>query len=211
MKSSICALCVMNLLLIGLCFGLEIREHGYWDGSDAAREHVYDEKLSNAIVQFFKTEKVQTVADFGCGMGNYTRALLKAHIYCEGYDGNPFTPALTGGVGQVADLSQPLNLGKSFDWVLCLEVGEHIPKQYETTFIENLHRHNTKGVVLSWAVKGQQGYGHFNEQDNDYIKSIMAQRGYSNDLRAENFLRAQAHVRWFKNTIMVFRKDWKAE
>ena len=56
-----------------------------------------------------------------------------------------------------------------------------------------------------WAVKGQGGTGHFNEQNNDYIKRIFAQLGWYNDLEAENQLREQATVSWFKNTVMVFR------
>lgn len=51
------------------------------------------------------------------------------------------------------------------------------------------------------------GDGHFNEQDNDYIKARMADYGYTNDLAAELSLRAQATLPWFKNTIMVFRKN----
>ncbi len=90
--------------------------------------------------------------------------------------------------------------------MLSLEVGEHIPKEYERVFIENLHRHNINGIVLSWALKGQGGFGHFNEQNNDYIKELMAEYGYFNDVEAENSLRKKATLWWFKNTIMVFRK-----
>jgi hypothetical protein len=90
--------------------------------------------------------------------------------------------------------------------VLCLEVGEHIPKQFEQIFLNNIDKYNAKGVVLSWALKGQGGFGHFNEQNNDYVKRAMAARGYKNDLAAEERLRAAASLSWFKNTIMVFRK-----
>jgi cyclopropane fatty-acyl-phospholipid synthase-like methyltransferase len=97
-------------------------------------------------------------------------------------------------------------LRKQFDWVLSLEVGEHLPKEFERIFIENLHRHNVKGIVLSWALKGQGGEGHFNEQNNGYIKELMAQYGYVNDIAAENALRNEAMLWWFRNTVMVFRR-----
>lgn len=184
-----------------------IDEHGYYLGTEHSDQYYFDEPLARALIQFFKNEGAQSVVDFGCGNGDYVKALRSHQIYCEGYDGNPDTFFISGGAAHVADLSQPINLNKQFDWVLSLEVGEHLPKQFERIFIENLHAHNKKGIVLSWAVKGQGGHGHFNEQNNDYIKSVMAQYGYINDLATEMALRKRASIPWFKNTIMVFRKS----
>lgn len=186
---------------------VEIDAHGYWRGEGAVREHRFDVFLSSALICFFQDEGAHSVVDFGCGMGDYVKALRRHHISCEGYDGNPDTPTLSGGVAGILDISQPFDLGKRFEWVLSLEVGEHLPKQYERVFLDNLHRHNVKGIVLSWAVKGQGGFGHFNEQNNEYIKSVMSQYGYTNDLQAENRLRQKASLNWFRNTIMVFRKQ----
>jgi len=90
---------------------------------------------------------------------------------------------------------------------MSLEVGEHLPPQFEDIFISNLHNNNTCGMVLSWAVKGQGGHGHFNEQNNDYIKSKICKLGYANDVKSENKLRRDSTLGWFKNTIMVFRKN----
>jgi len=69
-----------------------------------------------------------------------------------------------------------------------------------------LRSHAKKGIILSWAVKGQGGIGHFNEQDNDYIKNTFSEYFFKNDLHAENFLRKNSSVAWFKNTMRVFRK-----
>ncbi|MBI2743277.1 MAG: class I SAM-dependent methyltransferase [Chlamydiales bacterium] len=183
-----------------------VHEHGYWIGTDILHEHQFDRPLAAALAEFFKTEQATSVVDFGCGTGEYVDHFLKEKINCEGYDGNPDSAKISNVPVKVVDLSQPFNLGRRFDWVLSIEVGEHLPKQFERTFIENLHQHNAKGVVLSWAVKGQGGFGHFNEQDNSYIKSIMLEQGYENDLEAEGKLRQAAKLPWFKNTLMVFRK-----
>jgi cyclopropane fatty-acyl-phospholipid synthase-like methyltransferase len=94
-----------------------------------------------------------------------------------------------------------------FDWVLSLEVGEHLPKEHEASFIENLHRHNARGVVLSWALEGQGGTGHVNERNNDYIKAQVCAKGYVNDLAAEAALRDAAKFPYFKRTVMVFRRS----
>ena len=72
--------------------------------------------------------------------------------------------------------------------------------------MENLHRFNGHGMVLSWAVKGQGGTGHVNEQDNDYVKARICAKGYVNDLAAERALREAARFSYFKRTVMVFRR-----
>ena len=183
-----------------------IHDHGYWQGTDIIDQHVFDQPLADAMTSFFIKENAHTLVDFGCGMGDYVKWFLNANFYCEGYDGNPKTYDLSDGYAYVLDLSQPFNFGKKFDLVVSLEVGEHIPQRYETTFIDNLDRHVGKGIVLSWAVQGQGGFGHFNERDNSYIKKIMSKRGYVNDVETENFFRSRATQAWFQNTIMVFRK-----
>ena len=88
--------------------------------------------------------------------------------------------------------------------------AEHIPKQYERNFIRNLFRHCIHGIVLSWAIENQPGDGHFNCRNNDYVKKIFSNAGYSNDVEAEKALRASSTLPWFKNTIMVFRKSTKS-
>jgi len=185
-----------------------INEGGYWIGEFIQDEHYYDESLAKALALFFQQEKKAGIklCDLGCGMGDYVKYLKAQGISCEGYDGNPSTPFLSNNTCGVLNLAQPHVFTKPYDWIISLEVGEHIPKKYEEIFINNLHLNNNDGVVLSWAVKGQGGYGHFNCQDNPYIKQIFRDLGYTNDMEAENTMRTKASLPWFKNTLMVFRK-----
>ena len=44
------------------------------------------------------------------------------------------------------DLTLP-SLALERDWVVSLEVGEHIPREHEYTFLRNLHAHNCVGVL----------------------------------------------------------------
>lgn len=205
MRKSLCAAAI-GIVLSTSCLAVYIHPNGYWIGEDAVKEHIFDANLAEAIADFFEEEGAKTIVDFGCGTGEYVKAFHNRGLDCEGFDGNPDTPSLSGGVAKVLDLSFPFDLLKRYDWVLSLEVGEHLHKDCESYFISNLHRHNVKGIVLSWAVKGQGGFGHFNEQNNDYIKNIMANYGYVNDVEAENALRRASTLSWFKNTLMVFRK-----
>lgn len=182
-----------------------INERGFWDGNDVMNHHAFDPKLAEALCVFFRNERASSVFDMGCGPGWYIRALEPLGIVCDGVDGNPNTPHLSGGLATVADLSQELKLVPR-DWVLSLEVGEHLPREYESMFIDNLHNHNHRGIVLSWAIPGQGGYGHFNERPNDYVIDRMLRKGYEYDATASADLRSKSSLSWFKNTIIVFRK-----
>jgi len=184
-----------------------VHEHGYW--KDKKVNHYFDRPLAEAILAFLKKEKALSVVDMGCGAhGHYVKFLLQNEISCDGFDGNPYSFEISENLVKVLDLSQPVILEKKYDWVISLEVGEHIPAKYENNFIENLHRHNSKGIILSWAVENQKGRGHFNCRNNDYIKKLFAQYGYENDVDTENELRQKTHLGWFRNTIMVFRKKY---
>jgi len=149
--------------------------------------------------------KVSTILELGAGLGQYSRALQAQGIFTSCYDGNPNTQDLTEGYCGIIDLSKPIALAKH-EWVLSLEVGEHIPRQFEGMFINNLDSGNKKGIVLSWAVEGQTGTGHINTRNNTYIRWQMEMKGYTPDLAAEKLLRGRANYGWFKNSLMVFRK-----
>ena len=183
-----------------------IHPNGYWDGPFAASQHQYDPLLSGALVAFFAAEGARTVVDLGCGMGSYVRHFNKHGLHAAGFDGNPFTPQLSRGTCAVLDLSVVIDVVTPHDWAVSLEVGEHLPKQHEDAFLENLHRHNAHGLVLSWARKGQGGTGHVNEQNNDYVKAKVCAMGYVNDVEAETTLRKASKLSYFKHTIMVFRR-----
>ena len=89
-------------------------------------------------------------------------------------------------------------------------MGCILPAEHEEAFLENLHRHNSCGMVLSWARKGQGGTGHVNEQDNDYVKAKICALGYVNDEATERALRRCASFDYFAKTVMVFRRCAKA-
>lgn len=167
-----------------------------------ADQHGFDVSLCNAIIKLFEG-KVKTAIDIGCGNGSYTKQLRDAGIDCIGYDGSPLTSEISNGLCGVMDFSEPVELGE-FDLALSLEVGEHIPQQYEKTFIDNVCWLSEKYVILSWGVEGQAGVGHVNCRNNDYIISEMQKRGFIFDAETSKLLRENSSFPWFKNTVMVF-------
>ena len=68
-------------------------------------------------------------------------------IIFSGFDGALNIEEISRGFVSHLDFSKPFQLNKKFDWVLSIEVGEHIPKQYEDNFIQNLIRHACKGIL----------------------------------------------------------------
>lgn len=165
-----------------------------------------DESLAQACVNEVFNGK--SVNDMGGGVGRYKHFFLSTGKVAsvETYDGAPNIAELSKGYAKYADLARPQQLPVA-DWVFSLEVGEHIPKQYEANFLDNLHRHNREGIVMSWAVPGQDGYGHVNEQPNSYIISKVEPLGYTHDAETSKRLTDSATLPWFKRSgIMVFRK-----
>lgn len=182
-----------------------INERGFWE-CDLGVGHVHDSRLCNSLIKFIKTNHIKSVVDFGCGMADYTKTFLNNQIPTDAFDGNPNTDLLTKGIASTLDLSKEFDLNKKYDCVLTLEVGEHIPQEYEQIFLDNICKHSNKFVVLSWAVEGQGGDGHVNCKNNDYIINQMKLRNFNCDIENSNLLRKESSVSWFKNTIMVFKK-----
>ena len=83
----------------------------------------------------------------------------------------------TNGFVRFIDLTFPLALPRA-DWVLSLEVGEHIPAKMEGMYLRNLHAHNCRGIVISWAGPGQRGTGHINLRPRKYALERFAELGY---------------------------------
>ena len=94
------------------------------------------------------------------------------------------------------------------DWVLSLEVGEHVPTAFEGMLVRNLHAHNCRGVVLSWAVLNQSGVGHINNHRNEYIVQTFAALGYRYDEARVSAWRANVSGshRYYRNSLMIFER-----
>lgn len=131
----------------------QINENGAWSGLSSEVYHRHDQQLSQKLVSFFDNKNAASVLELGAGLGLYTKTLQENRIFSSCYDGNIDTQTLSKGKCRILDLSLDVKLAKH-DWVLCLEVGEHLPKQYEDILLNNIIQNSKYGIVMSWAVPG---------------------------------------------------------
>jgi predicted TPR repeat methyltransferase len=181
----------------GYCVKTAEEEVGY--------NHYWDSKACARMAELFAGS---TVLDLGCGLGWYGKCLQEAgkSIEWTGFDGSEGIEKATKGYVKFADLTMPQYFEHKYDWVMSLEVGEHIPVELEDAFLSNLVRHAKKGVLLSWAVEGQGGHHHVNNHNNDYVIERLREKGFNYDAVASQSVRDVAELPWFKNTIMIFRR-----
>jgi 2-polyprenyl-3-methyl-5-hydroxy-6-metoxy-1,4-benzoquinol methylase len=184
-----------------------ISENGYWlmDPTNTS-EHVYDEYLSDELVNYAKRINPKLIYDFGCGNGKYVNNFINKGLNIIGFDGNPNTKNILQ--CKVQDLTDKDFKLEPVDFLISLEVCEHVPQMLENILIDNINKHiNKNGIlVLSWAVKGQGGLGHVNCQNNDYVINKFEKMGYIYLNEQSEYFREKSKLKWFKNTILVFKK-----
>lgn len=176
---------------------------GIWTVEEALEHHDFSYLIAKFIGGFLPKDQVLT--DWGCGKGSYLRYWHDVGFkYLFGIEGEHL-PFFEFGNIDIYDLTTRMErapIGNS----VCLEVGEHIPKEFESVFIDNLVT-NTKGkLIISWAIPGQAGIGHVNCQHNVYIVKEFEKRGMR--LNIEDTLEIRQHVEnrlhYFRDTLMIF-------
>jgi hypothetical protein len=187
----------------------EIANTGFWNGETAHNHHVHSENLSQWIYDFCVKKKIQSVTDFGCGLGEYLAKLSPIVSNAIGVEGSIPKQAKFEYIIQ-GDLTTDLK-SKAFtsDLVISLEVGEHIPAEFMGVYLDNITNHSAKYLITSWAVRGQAGFGHVNCLDNNEIVPEFEKRGFKllekETEKARLVIEDKAH--WFRNTLFIFKNN----
>lgn len=185
---------------------MPISDTGFWVDVDLEHEHAFDPSLAATLTAVLREHGVRSMYDFGCGLGQYVKTFRAAGVDAHGFDGNPLTSTFES--CSVADLTDPSFVRPPVDGVLCLEVGEHVPAEYESALLQTLDRHVRPGglLLLSWAIPGQGGLGHVNCKTNEAVCEQIVRLGYTPREDLAQRLRADSTLGWFKNTLLAFTK-----
>jgi len=159
----------------------------------------------------FEYVRPQSILDVGCGRGAWLAVARELGIpEIHGVEGTSFDRSrlvIEPSLVSVCDLEQGFSLGRRFDLVLCLEVGEHLSENAAQTLVSSLTRHSDL-ILFSAAIPFQGGDGHVNERFPDY----WAARFGAEDYRPLDFIRPRIwndfHVLWwFPQNTLVFAHD----
>jgi len=185
----------------------EIAETGYWNSEIAHHYHRHCKELSKWICDFLKDCKNSPIIDFGCGLGNYLKDLENAGFrHLVGFEGNIPNQKVFNDIVQ-RDLTIPFESTLK-GIVISLEVGEHIPAEFMDIYLNNICNACDNYLIVSWAIRGQCGFGHVNCLNNNEIIPEFTKRGFkllnevTNNVRNINL----DETPWFKDTLLIFEK-----
>jgi tryptophanyl-tRNA synthetase len=105
------------------------------------------------------------------------------------------------------DLTIPQYGILQYDWIISLEVAEHIPEKYEAVYLNNIFRHAKEGIILSWDVPGQIGLSHINNKPIESVSKVMRENGFQRDAGKTMKLQASASLSWLKSNIHVYIRN----
>ena len=161
------------------------------------------------------------VLDLGAGIGQYGR-FFQEHapsLRYVGLDGAENVEEATDGFVRFADLTDGLPRAvralPKVDWVMSLEVAEHVPRASEARYLHTLTSLPTSGVLMSWAVPGQGSGGagakHVNCQWASYVDCTMGLLGFEWDSELEARLgkhrpNSTYPCPWLRYNLLAFRR-----
>lgn len=161
------------------------------------------------IVPFinFLFPNVKTVVDIGCGTGAFLSQFAKYGKSIKGYDfGDGLKNNLIIDKVNFAehDLTTIMQVDQRVDLCMSLEVAEHIDKNYEDIFIQNLISFSDI-ILFSAAIPNQMGTNHINCQWPNHWCRIFSKYGYScYDILRPIFWEDNEIPWWYRQNIMLF-------
>lgn len=144
---------------------------------------------------FIQTYKVNSLVDFGCGIGSYIESAFNNNLEkIKGYDiggefAKKYTPDNIKHLIEYADCTKPINCD-IYDCVISFETAEHIEPSGTDLFISNIVKAvNNNGIILfSAAPPEQAGSGHINCHSKEYWIKKLEEHGFNVDTNMTKYV-----------------------
>lgn len=166
----------------------------------AGRSETVTQSASVVVPVIIDLLQPASVLDVGCGQGEWVHEFVR-HGIDDTFGVDIFPPNQMGFVQR--DLTEPLDLECTFDLVLCLETGEHLPEDAADTLVNTIARHANHYVVFGAAVPGQAGTGHINCQPPEWWHAKFAAHGFEAQDLLRPLIRHPAVSAWYRDNTWV--------
>jgi SAM-dependent methyltransferase len=181
-------------------------------------EHVSETSLPSARVivpLVCELAPVCSVLDVGCGTGAWLSVFRDRGISdLTGVDGGfapPESLLIDPGALVKRDLTAPFSLDRSFDLVMSLEVGEHLPESSSGDFVSSICAHGDL-VLFSAAVPGQAGTNHVNLHWPSWWAKHFGDHGLLPfDVIRPQIWYDESVALWYRNNVIVFAGEGHRE
>jgi SAM-dependent methyltransferase len=161
-----------------------------------------DQGLMESLIQTYKPLKS---LDLGCGLGYFVAYLREQGVDAWGVEAEDLGDVFKSPGHQIRkDLSQSFDLQERYDLVICLEVVEHIPRDFEDNVFDNIVRHMSRYLLFSGATVGQQGTGHINERPESHWFSHLVRRGLVLRHQESLNIRLASTLPWYRNNVSLW-------
>jgi 2-polyprenyl-3-methyl-5-hydroxy-6-metoxy-1,4-benzoquinol methylase len=194
---------------------IEVLQSGAWDYNNIDYDTTCNlsPEFADYILAFLKDKNEKIIMDFGCATGYFLEYISKKTSDYELIGVEPHVqkrPDKHFDNILDYDLSVPFDLNKKGS-IICLEVMEHVPAKYEQTMIENIVRHCSGYLFMSWAPRHQtEGLGHVNLKDEQEVIPLFMANGFELLVNESNQAREcvpwNAHPSWLRRNTMIFKK-----
>jgi SAM-dependent methyltransferase len=155
--------------------------HDFYTGPAYGQTLAAAERIAKVILDVVRPA---SLFEFGCGRGALLGAIADLGVPAFGCDGSHHGVVLSPPSAFVfqADLRRPVHLNRTFDYVLCIEVAEHLPKRAARGLVQTLVNTARTGVIF--AASGPEddaGDDHINLQPPSYWEALFAEFGLTVD------------------------------
>lgn len=167
---------------------------------------IEEKPFADRLAVFIEELKPDRVIDLGCGPGMYVYSLRNQGVDAVGYD-------IDNRIQNKKHLycESLFEVQDKADFVMCLEVAEHIDNVLSKDVVQAVKRCSLPGGTVLWsaAAPGQGGVGHINCQTKKYWDKLFAAEGFVRDDIMERYLLDYIvqgyHMGWFVNNFMIFK------